>query len=195
MPQRAAPTRKRSKSTSAAALIIGFVLVGLGLGVLGLGAWSAKLGLETEGWPKVRATIADAWMTVSRNRDRVDSVLGHHKDDEFLNIRYAYVVDGRDYVGTSLERGGGFQNAAWAREWRRNRHTGDLTTVAVNPDDPTEAYLFPGISTTAKLAGGLGLAFLVVGGWTLVAEARRRARQARMSRNKFASGRPLLHPR
>jgi len=195
MPRRAASSRKLTKSSSAATLIVGLVLAALGLGVLGLGAWSAKLGVETEDWPKVQAAITDAWVTVSRDHDRVDSVFGRHKDDEFLNIRYAYVVDGQSYVGTSLERGGGFQNAAWAREWRRSHHTGDQTTVAVNPADPTEAYLFPGVSTTAKLAGGFGLAFLALGGWVLFAEARRRARQARMSRNKFASSRPLLHPR
>jgi hypothetical protein len=195
MPQRAAPKRKRTKSSSAAALIVGLVLVALGLGVLALGAWSAKLGMETEDWPKVQATITDAWYTVSREHHRAGPVFGHRKDDEFLNIRYAYVVDGRDYVGSALERGGGFQNAGWAREWQRTHSAGDQTTVVVNPADPTEAYLFPGVSTTAKLAGGVGLAFLVVGGWVLVAQARRRAREIQKARNKFESGRPLHPPR
>src|SRR5437016_2902815 len=102
MPQRAASTRKRTKSTPAAALIFGLVLVALGLGVLGLGVWSAKLGMETEDWPKVQATITNAWVTVSRDQHRAGSIFSHRKDDEFLNIRYAYVVDGQSYVGTSL---------------------------------------------------------------------------------------------
>jgi hypothetical protein len=195
MAQHSNPARSRTKSRSSAALIVGLVLVALGLCALGLGLWSAKLGLEAEDWPKVQATITDAWVTVSRDPQRVDSIFGHRQNDEFLNIRYTYVVDGRDYVGTSLERGGGFQNAAWAREWRMSHRAGDQTTVAVNPDDPAEAYLFPGVSTTAKLAGGGGLAFLLVGGWVLIAETRRRTREARMSRNKFGSSRPLLHPR
>ena len=194
MPQRPAPTQ--TKSTSAAALMVGLVLVAFGVGMLGLGAWSAKLGIEIEDWPKVQATIDEAWVTVSRDPHRAGSVFGHREHDEFLNIRYAYVVDGRDYIGGGIERGGGFQNAAWTREWRESHHVGDQTTVVVNPDDPTEAYLFPGVSTTAKLAGGCGLAFLLLGGWALVVDGRRRAREARRAaRRKFESGRPLLHSR
>ena len=71
--------------------------------------------------------------------------------------------------GGNTPRGGGergvfgLENQAQTRTLEASLNPGLKVTVAVNPDDPAEAYLAPGVSSMAYLLGGVGLTVFLIG--------------------------------
>ena len=175
-------TRRRSaaaKPPSKNALIWGSLFVLVGSVLLLLGGWSAKLGLETNNWPRVAATIVETKISVSEDHSGDSHHTSRH-DSLYLTVAYAYEVGGRQYAAGGLERGAlGSGSEYPVRKLWGTLQEGRKVTVAVNPDDPTEAYLVPGVSGFAYLLGGVGLTVFLIGALMLATYQARRNRNRR----------------
>ncbi len=162
-PSTAKPKQKRKqKPPSKNALVWGSVFVFIGAVLLLLGGWSAKLGFETTKWPQVAAAVVDTKVSVSEDRNH-DS-RHEPRDSLVLTIAYVYDFGGREYTASGRERGVlGLENQAQTRKLTASLFPGARVTVAVNPDDPAEAYMAPGVSSLAYMSGGVGLVVLLIG--------------------------------
>lgn len=94
-------------------------------------------------WPTVPGTLLHA--EVLQRRDSDEPAYEHFK----LDLRYAYEFHGERYESTQFQ----FYQPDWSRP---RMYWSDLEvalranpelTVYANPDDPTEAVLFPGANT------------------------------------------------
>jgi hypothetical protein len=153
--------KRQQKRPSKNALIWGSLFILIGTTLLLLGGWSAKLGFETTKWPQVVATIVDSKISIIQHAH--DS--SHQpRDSLYLTVVYAYEVGGQAYTAGGLERGTlGNGNEYQVRKLWGTLIEGQKVTVAVNPDDPTDAYLVPGVSGVAYMLGGVGLTVFLIG--------------------------------
>ncbi len=147
-------------------------LVGVGGVLSAVGGRAAWLGHETRSWPRVEAEIVDSRVTVrvdpsSRGTPTIGLTSSGIRD-EFASYaaNFVYTVDGVRHLGHGIERGDlGLQNSAKSRELGLAHPVGSKAMVAVDPNDPTVAYLVPGIASAAKMVTGLGVALVVIGLW------------------------------
>lgn len=159
---RPSATKRRRKPPSRNALIWGSVFALIGAVLLLLGGWSAKLGFETTRWPQVAATVVNSKISVIEDRNR--NSRHQPRDSLYLTVAYVYEFGGREYTAGGRERGVfGLENQAQTRTLEASLNPGLKVTVAVNPDDPAEAYLAPGVSSMAYLLGGVGLTVFLIG--------------------------------
>lgn len=88
---------------------------------------------EASKWPQVPCEIVSS--KVQRHR-------GSKSTTYSIDIRYRYSVDGREYVGTQFNFGGGSSsNRGWKDEVVATLPKGTETLCYVNPSDPMEAVL------------------------------------------------------
>lgn len=156
-----------------------------GGGAWGLQAWAIEEAQESTTWPTTAGTItsADVERVRIRNGRRVDVYAAE------ADLRYAYVVDGVEHVGTRETLGGAAHR--WRdeeqgrREVQRMYPVGSQVTVWYRPTNPRLAVLQPGgaeddartlvLAQGVTVAGGLGLLLVPVAwlAWGLVARPRR----------------------
>jgi hypothetical protein len=113
-------------------------------------------GRGSESWPTVRGVITE-------------SVVVHSRDYDDTRIRYAYTVDGQQYIGRRIGFGhstlGSLGNARMdVQKYPKGREV----SVYFRPDDPAESALEPGTSVArnmylSSLAVTIGAAALVLG--------------------------------
>lgn len=166
-------------------------LVGVGAGLAALGGHGLRLGWETARWPRVEAEIVSSDVTVrvnpsSSGTPTIGLVAGGRRD-EFASYAasFRYSVDGVEHVAHGIERGDlGLQNSQLSRDLGLAHPIGSRAMVAVDPADPDDAYLVPGLSSAAKMVTGVGMALLLIGLWVravsrvpATSRARRRRRR------------------
>lgn len=146
------------------------VVVGLVLGALGVRAW--WLGHQTTTWPRLEAVMVSSDLTVrtdasGRSTPTIGVVSsGNREEFAAYAASFSYRVNDVDHVAHGIERGDfGLQNSALSRDLSFRHPIGSRTTVVVNPNDPAEAYLVAGPSSTSRLLLGLGAAFTLIGAW------------------------------
>ena len=120
----------------------------------GVNAVPLARGVGSQSWPKASGVV-----THSRERAR-------HRTLE-VDIGYRYEVGGRTYVGNRYRFQSWFVGVhAISRDVEmtvgRYRH-GDPVQVAVNPADPADSVLEPGLDVESLLPFGLGLGLLLLG--------------------------------
>lgn len=179
----APPTGGSDRSTGFA-----WFLISIGAGALAIGLWGMKLGWETLKWPRVEAEIVDSKLTIRDARPyRSPSGMGPltvYGRDEFAAYATAfrYEANGEIHIAHGVERGDlGLQNSAKSRALEEAHPIGSRTMVAVDPNDPDHAYLVPGPSSAAKMATGVGTAFVLIGLWvrSAILQGNRRSRRRR----------------
>ena len=104
-----------------------------------------------------------------------------------MTVAYSYAFAGQDYEAGGLERGAlGSGDEYSVRQRWGTLSVGQKVAVAVNPADPAEAYLVPGVSRLAYILGAPGLALVLFGAMFL--SSYRAARRA-FSLTVVANGR------
>jgi len=163
-------------------------LISIGAGALAIGLWGMKLGWETLKWPRVEAEIVDSKLTIRDARpSRSPSGMGpltSYNREEFAAYAttFRYEVNGEFHIAHGVERGGlGLQNSAKSRALDEAHPIGSRAMVVVDPADPDDAYLVAGPSSAAKMATGVGTAFVLIGLWvrSAILQANRRSRRRR----------------
>lgn len=147
-------------------------LVSVGVVLSVVGGRAAWLGYETRTWPRVEAEIVDSKVTIrvdpsSRGTPTIGlTSSGIRNEFASYGANFVYTVDGVRHLGHGIERGDlGLQNSAKSRELGLAHPVGSKAMVAVDPNDPTVAYLVPGIASAAKMVTALGVAAIAIGLW------------------------------
>jgi hypothetical protein len=155
--------KQRRTAPSKNPLVWGTLFVLIGAMLLLVGGWSAMQGFETNNWPRVAATIVDSKVSVTEDNNHDSRHTSRH-DSLYLAVAYVYEVGGQQYTAGGLERGTfGAGNEYPVRKLWGTPYEGQKVTAAVNPSDPSEAYLVPGVSGLAYLIVGVGLTFFLIG--------------------------------
>jgi hypothetical protein len=166
------PDRPRNSQSSPARTIsiVAWVILLLGAAVLSLGLYGAQKGYETTRWQQVAAEIVDRDVALSDDVRKKRTASGRKvrrvsRDAlAMFHVTFRYEVDGEEFLSGGVERGSlGMQNTGRAKELGRLYPVGMMTTVAVNPAGPQEAYLVTGISTPAKMLTIIGALLLAAG--------------------------------
>ncbi len=117
------------------------------------GCSSLILGSRSSGWPAAEARVYAS--KVSMNPGSKGS--RHY----FPEIRYAFTVDGHEYVSDQV---------AFSRNWSqaeavamKERHAvGTTMTVRYDPEDPTQSVIVAGRSGDGWFRLGIGLVFIAI---------------------------------
>jgi Protein of unknown function (DUF3592) len=182
--------KRQETGPSKNGLIGGLIFTAVGTALFLLGGWSAKLGFETTQWPQVPATIVKWNISVSErsHSHKQDALFQNRRESLYLDTAYVYQVGGREYTAEGLQRGTlGSGKLAPVRKLWGTLNKGSQVKVAINPDDPSEAYLVPGISGLAYLIGGVGLAVNLIG--MMMFASYRNGRKRYHARTKARTGR------
>jgi len=160
---KARASKSKREPPSKNGLVWGTLFFLIGVVLLSMGGWVWKLGFETTLWPQVPAVILDATISASQAAD-TDVHHTQRRETLSLSVSYRYEVAGQTYIGGGLERGTLSSSDVKPVSDRWGTLTpGQKVTVAVNPADPKESYLAPGVSRLAYILGGPGLAAMVFG--------------------------------
>ncbi len=138
------------------------------------GGWACLKGAESLTWPQTGGRIVVPTTSTTMGHRRQD---GHSTDErraiETGDIRYAYTVKGRDYVGTAIQPFD-FGTQDWLVSYKRDdlyrEHT--VVRVSYDPGDPSVAYLEPGPSGAALILFGIGILVGLGGLWARHAASR-----------------------
>jgi hypothetical protein len=142
-----------------------WLLFALAIVPFGLGTWGCYHGWQTLGWPTTEARIlsSDARRIESERRDNDRTVTDVRHT---VSIRYSYSVGGREYLGEGIQPYSyGMQNSAVAREQSEHYRPDMAVRVAYHPNDPSEAYLEPGLSSVSKMLLAIGIILAIAGFW------------------------------
>lgn len=147
----AAEELELEQRSQTAAVVATFVAVILLL----IGTRLAISSRETVHWPTASATVIGAELSRSGNRQRFSWV---------PVIAYEYEVEGRRYRSGRIYHGvmNAFKDKARAEAWLARHALGATLTIHYDPDDPSEAVLYPQTSPIAWLLIGLGVLALIV---------------------------------
>ncbi len=143
------------------AYIIGymFILVGLAVSIYGLiQIWNA--------WGSISWIAAEGEVTESTIKSTRDSDGTHFSPA----IRYAYRVDGRDFVGTRVFLGDAYSetDTTYANKYVARYPAGAKVTVYYNPREPSSAVLQRGAFKKTYLFLTFGIGFASFAAWFCV---------------------------
>jgi len=131
-----------------------FVLAG-GATLFLWGIPTIQKAYASQSWPSVQGTI-----TVSNLVTNTDSDGTTYKAD----IGYNYIASEQTQSGTNVTFGAySSSNASEMRSIVNRYPLGTSVKVYVDPKDPTNSVLEPGVSLGSFLAAGVGLLFFILG--------------------------------
>jgi len=121
-----------------------FLLLGVGLGIWYLR--ERRKFQESQHWAATEGKVEEAFVHRS---ERVDEDTGRVSVTFYPRVRYSYVVNGEEYIGTHIAFGGqqGYSRPAQAEAVLARYPEGGRVTVYYNPDNPREAVLERRMST------------------------------------------------
>ena len=134
--------------------IMGAVFALIGLGILIHGMYLFSQAAASTSWPQ-----ADGWITTSRVKPS-----GGKESRPQPIVEYEYTVDGKPRQGNRVKAAKvtGFGGPS-AGDIVRKYPVGKQVTVYYDPDQESFALLEPGLSASAFVQPGFGLAFLCAG--------------------------------
>jgi hypothetical protein len=143
--------------------IVGAVCLGLSFWLIPAGANDILLGTGSVNWPRTDGTIIRSLPVEVRR--------GTRWDREGIEIKYAYAVDGVEFISDRLWFGAGQQ----AEENLARYRPGQKVTVYYDPSHPSMAVLVPGPSYV-RLSGGIIALIGCIGMWRYCFVLHRRLR-------------------
>jgi hypothetical protein len=152
-------------------LLIGLVFLAIGiiLSIIGYITWN-KARVSTS-WPAVPGRILNASVdrVRERNRDSDGDVSIETKYE--VDVSYEYTVEGREYVGDTIQFGlsDRMSNSARAYSIVNQYPQGTEVDVYVDPSQPSTSVLQPGVQLSTFLMPAFGLVFAIVGMIMLIA--------------------------
>lgn len=152
-------------STSAFLIFSGLGLIGVMLvAVYSFAAWQ---GSRARNWTTVAATVLESRVIETR---QIRSTSPAYRPE----VVYSYEVDGVAYRGSRVDFAGSTTtDRQWVETTLRLRYEpGSRVTVHVNPSNPAESVIEPGTPAKALILTGLGLVFVIIAVWQLLALAR-----------------------
>jgi hypothetical protein len=103
---------------------------------------------EITSWPKINATIAKASTGTGKNAyiDYRLIAFGKSKLDKYYpKITYKYTIDGNNYQSTNVVYGNTYYyNTTDIKALMTKLTPGTVIPIFYNPNNPKEAYIFPG---------------------------------------------------
>ena len=137
------------------------LLVLLGLGIFGYGAWRSIRSFRSRSWPKVTGKVLDTSIE--------DYWIRYHQRF-ILVVNYEYTVDGNHYESDlwSFGQGNEFDSEQSAQAMAKSYHAGRSIDVYVDPRDPDNAVLQPGdwnSGIALVLIGAVVTVMALVLGW------------------------------
>ena len=153
-PPRTFLRRYGSEARTRAGLLAGTAV--LGILTICTGLHGVRHGRASTGWPTTSAQL-------------VHADLSHDEGWYSVEVRYAYVVDGRPYESTRISFGGPFDREQYQADvFQRRQIMGarlqEIRAASLvahyNPDNPWIAVLEPGLQVGAFWTLALGVAFL-----------------------------------
>ncbi len=158
-----APPRSRwaQQASVAGALLFGGLGL-LGSAMLSFSAGDLWRGWRSEAWPPVEARV------VSSGLAEVMQIRAGPAAYRAA-VRYSYKVEGRPYTGSRLAFGNAAtpQREAVEKELRTRFAPGAALQIHVDPGNPAEAVLEPGMQAKAGILTALGAVFLSLSAWQL----------------------------
>lgn len=142
--------QQRTAVASGLVAISFFMVVSIAMILIGINWWLS--GFQSNSWP-----LADGQLTQIR-------FLGSTGRGNRILAEYTYRFNGTNYQGSRIGHGG----AGGSEERLSGLHDGDNIKIHVNPKNPSEAVLIPGVTSGAKVLTVFGgfvlLVTLLVGG-------------------------------
>lgn len=130
--------------------------LGTGLLVFFAGLWQLRRIAASPSWPTVKGEITHAAITEGSEH------CGAH-------VKYAYVVKGEKLEGSSISHYDVFYNDRdYALAVLERFPVGRQVQVYVNPDDPAETFLEPGLQRASYAMLAFGLTFALFGSGLLL---------------------------
>lgn len=142
-------------------LLLPWLFIGLGGGALVFGVRTYRLARESVTWPQVEGRILSSEVEWR-------SGTGKSHSRHVAVIRYEYTINGTIHTGkrdTFLSEQCGLTDP---RTLVKQFPAGATVPVYYRPGDPTITVLIPGCDNTLFILPGIGLVFLLFGGFTLV---------------------------
>jgi len=152
-------------------LLIGilFLVIGIILSVIGLITWNKAR--VSNSWPAVTGKILNASVDRirERNRDSDGDVSIETKYE--IDVSYEYTVEGREYVGNTIQFGLPNKMSSSARAYSivNQYPQGTEVDVYVDPSKPSTSVLQPGVKLSTFLLPAFGLVFATAGMIMLIA--------------------------
>lgn len=147
---------------------VAWVLVIMGGLLIGAGVWMLGTAYASTSWPVVQGRIVESKVAT---RFSHSSELSKRRLEYYIEITYAYTVDGQEYqasrfsLGTGHTVEGGFNERSEAREWLRASpyQLNQPIAVYVAPQDPTNTVISAGIRFSTWIPIIVGLVFIFCG--------------------------------
>jgi hypothetical protein len=128
------------------------IFVFVGLAILGFGLWTILDATSASDWPVVKGKVL-----------RSEFVIEREDANNFVttpNVVYSYRVGKNSYESDVLAKGiGSSYSPGESRRWVNDYSVGKTIDVFVDPDEPTEAVLKPGIPLEAWFLVAFGAVF------------------------------------
>ena len=144
-------------SSVARLLLRGMLLVGIGIaGYAGTVGWEAA---SSKDWPTVQGRMITA---------AVEEEIVRGKPVDRLNLRYAYTVNGKQYIGRRVSIGprlGPFE--VTPMEVVVNYRLRSTVTVYYHPENPNRSVLEPGVTPTIIFIAVIGPLMVIISLWGL----------------------------
>lgn len=139
-------------------------------------------GWRSRGWPSTQGTVESA-QAVHRYGSTPNRQFSGNQT-HVVELRYAFDVDGRRYVGTrrSLDHEGKVSSPVSAQMQVADYPVGRVLTVWYDPQDPTRSLTEPGLPWGAVMMAGLGLCLLAFGSLPVVFVLRKHLAAAKQAR-------------